>query len=362
MKTLLIRLTPCALALTLLTSAPAIAQKSEVTGTGASFPAQVYVQWAADYTRQTGFALSYRPAGSSAGVKSVADRTADFGATDVPLPQKELDQKGLFQFPTLVGGIVPFVNLAGIGPGELKLDAPTLARIWSGDIARWNDPAIRALNPGPNLPNLPIQRVVRSDGSGTTSLFVDYLRTAAAAQASAIVADGGRAKWPGNPVGVDGSSKMVAAVKATPGAIGYVSSDYVVRDQLSGVALLNRRGEYVKPDLPALKATIVASGLFKNQLEPASLLNVDGPGVWPIASATYILVPRDPASIERASRTLNFFYQSFLQGDRAVAGTGFAPLPISAQARIVRLLSDFKTPSGQHVRVIGLTGGKSQRN
>ena len=182
MKTLLIRLTPCALALTLLTSAPAIAQKSEVTGTGASFPAQVYVQWAADYTRQTGFALSYRPAGSSAGVKSVADRTADFGATDVPLPQKELDQKGLFQFPTLVGGIVPFVNLAGIGPGELKLDAPTLARIWSGDIARWNDPAIRALNPGPNLPNLPIQRVVRSDGTAANVIVISSRAATTAAE------------------------------------------------------------------------------------------------------------------------------------------------------------------------------------
>lgn len=341
------------LCLSLLPWAPVAAQGTEVLGTGATFPAKVYIQWAEDYTRQSGKPLAYKPAGSSAGVKAITERQVDFGATDVPLPASELDKRGLFQFPTLVGGIVPFVNLPDIGPGELRLDAATLARIWAGDIDRWNHPAIRALNPSLNLPNLPVVRVVRSDGSGTTTVFVDYLRAAAPAEAAAIIPDKGRAKWPGTTEAADGSSRLVALVKARSGAIGYASSDYAIRDGLSGVALRNRRGEFVKPTLPAFKAAIVAGELFKHQLEPASLLNLDGVGVWPIVTATYVLVPKAPESRERASQTLNFFYQSFLLGDRAVAGTGFAPLPIATQARIVKLLSDFKTPSGEYIPVIG---------
>ena len=300
--------------------------------------------------------MTYKPAGSSAGVKSISDRTVDFGATDVPLTPGELEKRGLFQFPTLVGGIVPFVNIPGIGPGELKLDAATLAKIWAGAILRWNDPAIRNLNPGLPLPALPIQRVVRSDGSGTTAVFVEYLRATAPSEANSIVPDGGRANWRGSSIGVDGSSKLVATVKATTGAIGYVSSDYSLRENLSGVSLLTSRGEYVEPTLPAFKAAIVAGGLFKNGLEPTSLLNVDGAGVWPIVTATYVLVPLAPESIERAARTLNFFYQSFLRGDSAVAGTGFAPLPTTTQARIVGLLSNFKTPTGQRVPIISELG------
>jgi phosphate transport system substrate-binding protein len=269
---------------------------------------------------------------------STLGRFGSAAATASPL---KLDAGGLFQFPTLVGGIVPFVNIPGIGPGELKLDAATLAKIWAGAILRWNDPAIRNLNPGLPLPGQPIQRVVRSDGSGTTTVFVEHLRTAAPIEASSIVPGGGRANWPGSSIGADGSSKLVATVKATMGAIGYASSDYSLRDNLSGVSLLNRRGEYVETTMPAFKAAIVAGGLFKNGLEPASLLNVDGGGAWPIVTATYVLVPLAPEPIERAARTLNFFYQSFLRGYSAVAGTGFAPLPIATQVRIVGLLSNF---------------------
>lgn len=347
------------LALSLMAAGVAVAQPVEVRGTGASFPAKVYAQWAEDYSKQTGAPLTYKSAGSSAGVKAISERSVDFGATDVPLSQGELDRRGLFQFPTLVGGIVPFVNLPGIGPGDLRLDAGTLAKIWAGSITRWNDPALRALNPRLSLPALPIQRVVRSDGSGTTSVFVDYLRLAAPADAASIVPDGGRAQWPGNPVGVDGSGKVVSEVKATPGAIGYVSSDYALRENLSGVSLKSVQGEFVQPTLMAFRAAILAGGLFKNSLAPSSLLNLEGPGVWPIVTATYVLVPREPESLERASRTLNFFYQSFLKGDSAVAGTGFAPLPIATQARIVKLLSNFKTPSGQTVRVIGDLGARA---
>lgn len=347
------------LALGLLAANAAMAQNNEVHGTGASFPAKVYAQWAEDYTKLSGRPLRYKSSGSSAGVKAITERSVDFGATDVPLSQSELDKRGLFQFPTLVGGIVPVVQLTGIGPGELRLDAPTLARIWSGQITRWNDPAIRALNPRLSLPAQAIQRVVRSDGSGTTTVFVEYLRKAAPVEADVIVPDGGRARWPGTTVGADGSGQVVATVKATPGAIGYVSSDYALRENLSGVSLRSPQGDFVRPSLSAFRAAIVAGGLFKNSLEPTSLLNLEGAGVWPIVTATYVLVPREPASLERASRTLNFFYQSFLKGDSAVAGTGFAPLPVGTQARIVGLLSNFRTPGGQSVNVIGDLGNRA---
>lgn len=328
------------------------AQTTEISGTGATFPAKVYQQWAEAYSRDTSQPLVYKPAGSSAGVKGITAREVDFGATDVPLPQAELDQRGLFQFPTLVGGVVPFVNLPGVPRGALQLDAAALAGIFAGSIGRWNDAAISALNPGLNLPSLPILRVVRSDGSGTTEVFVSYLRQAAPIQAAPIEPQGGKAQWPGETLGAEGSGKLVAAVKATPGAIGYASSDYVMRDALSAVKLRSPSGEWIAPTLESFRAAIVAGALFKRSLEPSSLININGAGVWPIVTATYILVPREPASLDRAARTLNFFYRSFLLGDKAVAGTGFAPLPIATQARIVSLLASFRTTSGQSVPVL----------
>jgi len=329
-----------------------------VQGAGATFPAKVYQQWAQAYGPADKPAVAYRPTGSSAGVRQVVAREVDFGASDVPLSAAELDQHGLFQFPTLVGGIVPVVNVPGVPAGALRLDAPTLAAIFAGQIRRWNEPAIRALNPGLALPNLPIVRVVRADGSGTTEVFVRFLRESAPAQAAPIEPLGGKARWPGQVLAVEGSGKLSAAVKDTPGAIGYVSSDYLVRDGLAGTRLRNRRGEWVEPTVEGFRRAIVAVGLFRHDLAPASLLNVDGVGVWPIVTATYVLVPREPASVQRAARALHFFYQSFLMGDKAVAGSGFAPLPAATQARIVALLSDFRTPSGRRVPVLAVGSGE----
>ena len=348
----------CAFALAQTPAAPAAAQSPQVVGAGATFPAKVYQQWAQAYGPTSEPAVAYQPSGSSAGVRQVVAKEVDFGASDVPLAAAELDQRGLFQFPTMVGGIVPVVNLPGVPPGALRLDAPTLAAVFAGQVERWNDPAIRALNPGQPLPNLPIVRVVRADGSGTTEVFVRFLREAAPEQAAPIEPQGGKALWPGQVLAVEGSGKLSATVKATPGAIGYVSSDYVVRDGLAGVRLRDRRGAWVSPTVDSYKRAIVAVGLFRHNLEPVSLLNVDGVGVWPIVTATYVLVPKEPVSVQRAARTLHFFYQSFLMGDKAVAGSGFAPLPIATQARIVALLSDFRTLSGQRVPVLAVRAGQ----
>ena len=333
----------------------ALAQTVSVSGTGATFPAEVYAQWAQQYSKDTGVALKYVPSGSSAGVKQIVSRAVDFGATDVPLSTAELDKHQLFQFPTLVGGVVPVVNLPGLA-GALRLSPEVLAAIFAGEIQRWNDKAIAALNPGQSLPDTRIARVVRADGSGTTEVFVRYLHQSAPAAAAAIESQGSRAKWPGTVSAVEGSGKLAQAVKATPGAIGYISSDYVLREKLAAVSLRNKRGEWVLPSTEAFSAASRAGGLFKTSLEAAPLLDIDGPGVWPIVTATYILVPRQPASVERAGRTLNFFYRSFLLGDKAVAGTGFAPLPLLTQARIVSLLTNFRAQDGRPVPVLSERG------
>jgi phosphate transport system substrate-binding protein len=324
-----------------------------VTGAGASFPAKVYQQWADQYTRETGVKVNYAPTGSSAGVKQIIAREVDFAATDVPMSNADLERHGLFQFPTLVGGVVPVVNLPGVASGALHLNGEVLAGIFAGQIANWKDRSIAALNPGLALPDLRIARVVRADGSGTTEVFVTYLKQAAPAAAAPIESQGSRAKWPGAVTGADGTGKLVDAVKATPGAIGYVSSDHVARDGLSPVSLRNKHGDWVAPTLDTYRAAMRAGGLFKTSLEPVPLIDLDGFSVWPIVTATYIVVPRAPASLERAGRALNFFYRSFLLGDRAVAGTGFTPLPTATQARIVTLLSAFRTPDGKLVPVLG---------
>lgn len=248
--------------------------------------------------------------------------------------------------------MVPVVNLPGVGAGSLRLGGEVLAAIFAGQITSWNDKAIKALNPGLALPDLRITRVVRADGSGTTEVFVAYLKQAAAAEAAPIEAMGGRAKWPGTTRAVEGSGKVVEAIKSSSGAIGYISSDYVAREGLVGVRLRNKRGEWVEAKLESYLAAMRAGGLFKSSLDATPLIDIDGVGAWPIVTATYIIVSRAPVSVERAGRTLNFFYRSFLLGDKAVAGTGFAPLPATTQARIVSLLAAFRTPAGQLLPVM----------
>lgn len=341
------------LALSLLLVPALQAQGLEITGTGATFPAKVYQQWAEHYSKDAGVLLSYKPAGSSAGVRQIQAHAVDFGASDVPMSPQDLERHQLFQFPTLVGGVVPVVNLPGVAPGALRLDSTVLARIFAGQIQFWNDKAIQALNPGLKLPPLAIQRIVRADGSGTTEVFVRYLQQSAPEAAAPIQAQGGRAQWPGHTQGVEGSGKLAQAVRATPGSVGYISSDYVLKEQLAPVQLRNKRGDWVDPTVASFRAAIRLGGLFKNDLEATPLIDIDGIGVWPIVTATYVLVPREPVSLERAGRTLHFFYRSFLLGDKAVAGSGFAPLPIATQARIVSLLSGFRTQSGQPVPVLG---------
>ncbi|EER60097.1 phosphate ABC transporter, periplasmic phosphate-binding protein [Acidovorax delafieldii 2AN] len=338
--------------------APAHAQETlTLRGAGASFPAKVYAQWASQYAQERGTKVQYAAVGSTQGVRQIKAQQVDFGATDVPLSPQDLAQHNLIQFPTLVGGVVPIVNLPGVASGQLRLDAQALAAIFAGRIEQWNDKAIAALNPEVKLPNLPITRVVRADGSGTTEVLLAYLRKAAPAVATstAIPFTEGRAAWPaGGPLqAVEGSGKVVAAVQATAGALGYVSSDYVVGNGPAAVTLRNRRGEWVTPSLTSYRAAVRGANLFKDGLNAPPLVDLDTPMAWPIVSATYIVIDSKPAAPERTARALNFFYRSFLMGDRAVAGTGFAPLPVETQARVVALLNTVRTPDGKPLPVMG---------
>ncbi len=340
---------------------PALAAEPVVAGAGATFPAKVYQQWAERYAHDTGTQVGYQAKGSSFGVKQIAAGSVDFGATDVPMTEDDLQKKQLFQFPTLVGGVVPVVNLPGANGQRLRLDAPVLAAIFSGQILRWNDKAIAALNPGLSLPELRIRRVVRADGSGTTEVFVTYLKQVAKEAAAAIEGSGTLVKWPGEVVAVEGSGKLAETVREQAGAIGYISSDYVLRENLNGVQLRNRHGDWVRPEVASFAAAVRAVGLFRHSLAPASMLDTDGPGVWPIVTATYVVVPRAPKDVDRAGSTLNFFYRSFMLGDRAVAGSGFAPLPVATQARIVALLSSFRTVDGRLVPILSQKPGTARR-
>lgn len=335
---------------------PAVAQtvppaSGEVVGTGATFPALVYQHWADQQRQLTGMGVVYKPAGSSAGVKAVVAGQVDFGATDVPLKAAVLAERQLVQFPTLVGGVVPVVNLPGVPSGALRLTPELLAQVFAQRITRWNHPAIAALNPGLSLPDLGISRVVRADGSGTTEVFVHYLHLAAPETAAAIERQGGKAGWPGAPLKAEGNGGVARAVKANVGAIAYLSSDHVLKEGLNPVSLRNLAGVWMKPTRESFSAAVRSAGLFKDELTMPSLLNLDDAAVWPIVTATYIVVPKAPADSERAGRALNFFYRSFLLGDKAVADSGFAPLPVKTQARIVTLLAGLRGQDGRRLPV-----------
>jgi phosphate transport system substrate-binding protein len=331
-------------------SAPAVAQ--EVKGTGATFPAKVYQQWAQQHERETGAKVQYIASGSSAGVRQMVARAVDFGATDVPLSAEELEKRDLFQFPTMVGGIVPVVNLPGAAGANLRLDGPTLAKLFAGRIERWNDREIAALNPNVALPNLRVTRVVRADGSGSTQVFLSYLKAVGAA-ADGLPAPANSVSWPGAVSAVEGSRGVTQAVTATSGAISYVSSDYLGDGTMRAVRLRNKQGDFVAPSVAGYMAAVRSARLFNDDLNPTPMIDLPGHDVWPIVTATYVVVDHKPASAQRAAQTIQFFYRAFMNGDKAVAGTGFAPLPLRTQARVVGLISALRTRDGERIPTLG---------
>lgn len=314
------------------------AGRPTLSAAGASFPSKVYQRWSGQYAQQVGVQVDYLPTGSGDGIKRAIDRQVALAGTDAPLKPQALAEHRLLQIPTVVGGIVPVVNLPGLDDRPLRLTGPVLADILRGEITRWDDARIAEHNRGLPLPARRIVRVVRADKSGTTEGFTRYL----AAVSPAFRQGPGESAlpvWPGSVESAQGNDGVVGLLRSTPGAIGYVSHDRVEADGLHGVQLQNRQGAWVTSSEAGFRAAILNSGLYREGDDLASLMDRPGADSWPIAMATFWLIdaqPRDAAQVEAAMR---FMWWCFMKGDALTKGTGFAPLPVAVQAKLVARLS-----------------------
>ncbi|WBO23425.1 phosphate ABC transporter substrate-binding protein PstS [Sphingomonas abietis] len=301
----------------------------DISGAGATFPAPVYSKWAETYKATTGTGLNYQAIGSGGGIKQIKAKTVDFGASDKPLKPEDLAAAGLYQFPTVVGGIVPVVNIPGITAGEIKLTGPMLAAIFYGQITKWDDPVIVKNNPGVKLPSLPITVVHRSDGSGTTFGFTSYLSMKSAGWASKVGASDS-VNWP-TGLGGKGNDGVAAFVKQTPGSIGYVEYAYAKQNHAAYVLVQNKNNKYPQPVAASFGAA--AAGAKWAQAPGNYLLLLDQPGAnsWPITSATFILVYKNQDNAAAGNQVLKFFDWAYKNGDPAAASLDYVPLPLSVK-------------------------------
>ena len=310
-------------------SLAAQAQAADITGAGATFPQPIYNKWGEAYKAATKNNLNYQGIGSGGGIKQIEAKTVDFGASDKPLKPADLDANGLMQFPTVVGGVVPVMNLPGVTPGQVKLSGEVLAQIFIGDIKTWNDPRIASVNAGVNLPNLPITVVHRSDGSGTSFVFTTFLSNHSPAWAQRVGANDA-VEWP-TGLGGKGNDGVAAFVKQTAGSIGYVEYAYATQNKMTYAAMKNKAGAFVEPTAPAFAAA--ASGADWTKAPGNYLLLLDQPGAqsWPITAATFILMHKKQDKPESAKEVLAFFDWAYKTGDAAAGQLDYVPLPASVK-------------------------------
>jgi len=300
---------------------------TDITGAGATFPAPIYTKWAAAYHTKTGVGLNYQAIGSGGGIKQIEANTVDFGASDMPLKPDVLKKNGLMQFPTVMGGVVPVINLKGIDSNELKLDGKTLADIYMGKITTWNDPAIASLNPGVNLPDQDITVVHRSDGSGTTFIFTNYLSKVSPEWQSKVGMNTSVA-WPAG-TGGKGNAGVASYVQRIKGSIGYVEYAYLLQNHMVGVQLKNREGNFVKANGDSFKSAAAgakwktAPGFYEILTDEA------GKGSWPIAGATFILMHEKQEKPQNAKQVLKFFDWAYANGDDMAQSLDYIPMPDS---------------------------------
>ena len=325
----------------------AVWAQQEATGAGASFPAPLYSKWAADYHKATGVKINYQSVGSSAGIKQIEAKTVDFGASDEPLKDDELTKKGLVQFPTVIGGIVPVVNIKGIAPGQLKLSGQVLGDIYLGKITKWNDAAIVALNPGVALPDATIAPVRRADGSGTTFGFTNYL-SKVNAEWKEKVGEGKAVNWP-TGAGGKGNEGVAAFVGRLPNSIGYVEYAYVKQNKLNFTLLQNSSGAFVTPDDATFKAAAAGADWSKSFFQ--ILTNQPGKDAWPITSATFILMHAKQEKPEQAAAALKFFQWAYQSGDQTAAGLDYVPMPEPVKQVIYKSWGNIKNAAGQTIAV-----------
>ena len=323
---------------------PAMAQQ-EATGAGASFPAPLYAKWAADYHKATGVKINYQSVGSGAGLRQIEAKTVDFGASDAPLKDEDLAKKGLVQFPTVIGGVVPVVNIPGINPGQLKLSGKVLGDIYLGKVTQWNDPAIVALNPGVKLPEAAIAPVRRADGSGTSFIFTNYL-SKVNPEKKKKVGEGTAVNWPIG-AGGKGNEGVAAFVGRLANSIGYVEYAYVKQNKLNYVQLQNAEGAFVSPDDDAFKAAAAGADWSKSFYQ--ILTNQPGKASWPITGATFILMHKSQDKPQQASATLKFFDWAYQTGDKTAADLDYVPMPDSVKRVIVKSWGEIKDGAGKPI-------------
>jgi phosphate transport system substrate-binding protein len=302
---------------------PAIA--IDISGAGATFPYPIYAKWADAYKKETGNGLNYQSIGSGGGIKQITAKTVTFGATDMPLKPEQLAKDGLVQFPTVIGGDIPVVNLQDIKSGDLKLDGPTLAKIFLGEIKAWNDPAIQKLNPSAKLPSQAIVVVHRSDGSGTTFIWTDYLSKVSADWKSKVGANTS-VEWPVG-IGAKGNEGVANNVANTKGSIGYVEYAYAKQNKMATVNMVNKDGKSVAPSAKAFQAAAANADWEKAEGFYVILTDEPGPESWPIAGATFILIHKQPQDPAAAAEALKFFSWAYAKGDKMAEDLDYVPMP-----------------------------------
>ncbi len=312
----------------------AVAHAATITGAGATFPYPIYAKWAEGYKQVTGNNLNYQSIGSSGGLKQIRAKTVTFGASDAPVSGADLERDGMVQFPAIIGGTVPVVNLDGFKPGELRITGTVLAEVYLGTITKWNDPKLAALNPGKKLPDQPITVVHRADGSGTTFNFTDYLATVSKDWADRV-GKGAAVKWPAaSSVGGKGNEGVAANVNRVKGSIGYVEYAYVKKNGMNYMLLQNKSGRYVAPDDTSFAAAADGADWFSVPGMGLSIVDQKNPAAWPISSASFILMYRDPADKQASQEVLKFFDWAFRNGARMSAELDYVHLPASLQQQI----------------------------
>ena len=307
---------------------------ADITGAGATFPYPMYAKWAEAYKKETGVGLNYQSIGSSGGIRQIRAKTVTFGATDAPVKGEDLDKDGMVQFPAIIGGTVPVVNLEGFKPGELRISGPVLAEVFMGTVAKWNDPKLAALNPGKNLPNENITVVHRADGSGTTFNFTDYLSVVSKDWADKV-GKGAAVKWPAaSSVGGKGNEGVAANVTRVKGAIGYVEYAYVKKNNMNFLQLQNADGKYVSPDDATFAAAAAGADWFSVPGMGVSMVNAKGATSWPISTASFILMYKEPSDKAASKDAIKFFEWAFKNGKQMAAELDYVALPDNLTAQI----------------------------
>ncbi len=323
----------------------AIAQVTEITGAGATFPAPLYARWAADYNKATGVRMNYQSIGSGGGLRQIRGKTVFFGASDMPLTDAELAKDGLVQFPTVIGGVVPIINIPGLQAGQLRLTGEILGDIYLGKITRWNDPVLVKLNPGVKLPDAAIAPVRRADGSGTTFIFTNYLSKVNAEWASKV-GEGASVNWP-TGAGGKGNEGVTAFVQRLPNSIGYVEYSYARQNKLAFALMGNAAGNFVAPD--DLTFAAAAAGADWSKTFYQILTNQRGKDAWPITGATFIMMHRVQERPENATAVLRFFDWAYANGSKTATELDYVPMPESVVKSVRALWGELRDSNGKPV-------------